>query len=89
MTKIKTIYGSRKFQFQQIIKRILKVISVFTIDLDEINEYEMERSPSPHENILNGVPVNGYQEPVSFRNSYDTGDCVKLNIRGKVRGKQQ
>ncbi|XP_078336685.1 echinoderm microtubule-associated protein-like CG42247 isoform X3 [Crassostrea virginica] len=54
-------------------------------DLDEINEYEMERSPSPHENILNGVPVNGYQEPVSFRNNYDTGDCVKLNIRGKVR----
>lgn len=59
---------------------------LLSTDLDEINEYEMQRSPSPQEHLLNGVPVNGYHEPLSSRH-YPEDDSVKFNIRGKVRGK--
>ncbi|XP_061198124.1 echinoderm microtubule-associated protein-like 1 isoform X2 [Saccostrea echinata] len=53
-------------------------------ELDEIDEYGMQHSPSPQEGILNGVPVNGYQEPISARHS-EEDDSVKFTIRGRVR----
>ncbi|XP_056009046.1 echinoderm microtubule-associated protein-like 1 isoform X4 [Ostrea edulis] len=53
-------------------------------DLDEIDEYGMQESPSPQEGNSNRIHLNGYQEQISARH-YEDADSVKFNIRGKVR----